>query len=611
MDYYSFTNGYQGQRSKEKEEVFKNFLVRMVDVTHSHDYFDKGAYVQLIKEICDYYNLAKGTVEFYQTTENERKKDGEIYCDFDNGHGDREEICIRIDTKSKAVVIGRIFMANESDPLDDQDKEHISRLLDVILSFVARIRLQKALEMFGFSDEQGYPNYRAFARYLTIENSKKTLGGKFSTHFDLHNFTYVNQDVGRELGDEVMRNYFNMLKGAIGGGGIVCRLGGDKFVGIFPESVEKRVREILSGVPVTFGENRDRRIIVSAAAGIYRLPKDLDMKTTGDVMDATTMASAIAKRSEDGAIVYYNEEMKFMRERMKQVQLNFRKALEDEEFQVYYQPKVDIQSRKIMGAEALCRWIKDDKIIPPMEFIPVLEMNMDICDLDFYMLDHVCRDIRRWLDEGRHVVRVSVNMSRKHLSDVDLLDHLLDIIDSNMVPHEYIEIELTETTTDVHFRDLKRVVSGLREAGIHTAVDDFGVGYSSLNLIREIPWDVLKIDRCFVPMDNDSNSDVTKLMFKHVASMALDMGLEVVVEGVETDKQIELLQENFCNIAQGFYFDRPLSVDRFEKRLEDKWYDPKSDGAKNKEDSEKSEKANEPEAAERSDGAEKSEKESQ
>ena len=113
-----------------------------------------------------------------------------------------------------------------------------------------------------------------------------------------------------------------------------------------------------------------------------------------------------------------------------------------------------------------------------MEFIPILEQNTDICQLDFYMLDHVCKDIRRWLDEGRKVVRVSVNLSRKHMMDVDLLEHIISIVDKYRVPHEYIEIELTETTTDVEFRDLKRVVSSLQQQGIYTSVDDFGMGYS-------------------------------------------------------------------------------------------------------------------------------------
>ena len=284
------------------------------------------------------------------------------------------------------------------------------------------------------------------------------------------------------------------------------------------------------------------------------------------------MAGNVAKRKVESSIVIYDDRMKAEKDRVKRVQTDFRTALENEEYVVYYQPKVDLETRKLKGAEALCRWIKDGKVIPPIEFIPILEMNMDICDLDFYMLDHVCKDIRRWLDEKREVVRVSVNFSRKHLVDVDLLDHIIDIIDKNKVPHEYIEIELTETTTDVMFRDLKRVVCGLQEQGVWTAVDDFGVGFSSLNLIRDIPWNVLKVDKTFVPKNNEDRNNMMNLMFRHVISLAQDIGLECVIEGVESIDQLEVLKENNCNIVQGYFFDRPLPLEEFEQRIDRIYY---------------------------------------
>ena len=164
--------------------------------------------------------------------------------------------------------------------------------------------------------------------------------------------------------------------------------------------------------------------------------------------------------------------MRLKKERESRVQRLFEQALKDEEFLVYYQPKVDIQTRRLIGAEALCRWMHEGKIIPPLDFIPALERGMDICRLDFYMLRRVCRDIRRWLDEGREVVRVSVNLSRRHMMDPDLFEHIVSIVDECRVPHQYIEIELTETTTDVEFKDLKRVVKGLQSVGISASVDD-------------------------------------------------------------------------------------------------------------------------------------------
>ena len=150
------------------------------------------------------------------------------------------------------------------------------------------------------------------------------------------------------------------------------------------------------------------------------------------------------------------------------------------------------------------------------------------------------------------------------MMDIDLLEHLMEIIDRNNVPHEYIEVELTETTTDVEFRDLKRVVGGLRDTGVCTSVDDFGIGYSSLNLIKELPWKVLKIDKSILPVNSE---DERSVMFKYVVAMAKEMGLECIAEGVETDEQVDILKKNGCDFAQGFRFARPMPMDEFEKKL--------------------------------------------
>ena len=242
-------------------------------------------------------------------------------------------------------------------------------------------------------------------------------------------------------------------------------------------------------------------------------------------------------------------------------------AIAKEEFQVYYQPKVDLRNYRLSGAEALCRWIHEGELVPPGKFIPILEKGKAICTLDFYMLDHVCRDLRRWIDEGRQIVRISINLSRRHTMDDNLLDTIMNIIDRYDVPYEYVEVELTETTTDVEFKGLKSIVNGLMERGVQIAVDDFGVGYSSLNLIRELPWNVLKIDRSFLPEGNNKISHKT-VMLQHVIDLAQGMGLECLAEGVETLDQVRMLKENHCAYAQGYFFDKPMPRPEFEKRLE-------------------------------------------
>lgn len=553
--------------SKEK---YASYLERMVRVTHSQP-VDRDAYVQLITEICKDYKLTKGMTEFYITPMMEQRGIGEVFCDFDNGKSTKVLLRIRIVSTSKAVIIGTLYSNPDEYVHEDVDVQQLDSMLRIILGYVSRVRLIKKLEEFGFSDLDGYRNFRAFARFMDVNNAENKLGGKVSFYIDLHNFTLINQEIGRENGDIVMRKYYELLSDTIGETGIIIRLGGDRFIGVFDRGVQDDVFRIFSGANIAYDVTGQQRVNVSVAAGIYALPIPYMLKSYGDIMDKIMLAGNVAKRHDGERIVTYGEKMKAESDHVKMIQSAFMGALKNEEFIIHYQPKVDIETKQIVGAEALCRWQRDGRVIPPDEFIPILELNTFVSDLDFYVLDHVCRDMVRWLNEGRKPVRVSVNFSRKHLVDINLTDHIITIIDKYNIPHDLIEIELTETTSDVMFSDLRRIVSSLQREGVKTAVDDFGVGYSSLNLIRDIPWDVLKIDKSFVP-ETEDDSNISNVMFRHLISLAHDMGLECVVEGVETDEQLKIMRKNSCRIAQGFFFDHPLSVDEFEDRLVNKTY---------------------------------------
>ena len=552
-------------------ERFYSFLKNLVKVTHEEP-FDRDKYIDVITDICNSYRIAKGVTTFYTSPMMEKRGIGESFCDVDNGKGDKVLIHHRFVSENRAVICGDLYEEASEPERSAEEIEELDVLFRILIGFVSRKRLIKILGEFGFSDMDGFLNFRSFVRYLDIASVENRLDGMIAFHFDIHNFTMVNQEIGRQNGDTVLKNYYKLLKDAIGENGIIARLGGDKFIGLFERSKKRQIFDIFSGVSVPYDETGEKKISIRVAAGVFLLPNPFVMRNIGDIMDKIIMAGNAAKRNKESTIVVYDDRMKAEKDRVKRVQTDFRSALENEEYVVYYQPKVNLETRELQGAEALCRWIKDGKVIPPADFIPILEMNMDICDLDFYMLDHVCKDIRRWLDEKKRVVRVSVNFSRKHLVDVDLLDHIMEIIDRNKVPHEYIEIELTETTTDVMFRDLKRVVCGLQELGVWTAVDDFGVGFSSLNLIRDIPWNVLKVDKTFVPKSIDDNDNMMNLMFRHVISLAQDIGLECVIEGVESVDQLEVLKENNCNIVQGYFFDRPLPLEEFEQRIDRIYY---------------------------------------
>ena len=521
----------------------------------------------VLGELCRMFRISKGTVRFFQGLNHEMEDKGETFVCYDNGKGGKPAVTVRIVTKINAVVTGTVIMPEDEEPLSPLEYERVDLILKTVLSFVSRVRLQSVVEMLAFHDEKGIYNIRWLMRYLDETNAEKALGGKCAIHFNLRHFSLVNQEIGERAGDVVIRNYYDGLAALIGNAGVVCRLGGDNFVAVCEQPQLESVLGYLNGAPVCYDDASGRRIRVSASAGVYQIPAGFVMQNPGEIMDKIITASQAARSGAKARVTYYDDELRQQRERYMLVQKRFPEALCNEEYHVFYQPKIDLRTGVLAGAEALCRWYRDGQIIPPNEFIPTLEQSSEICKLDFYMLDHVCRDIRRWLDEGRSVVRISVNLSRRHMMNVDLLQNIIDIIDRNHVPHQYIEIELTETTTDVEFRALKRVVSGLQAAGIYTSVDDFGVGYSSLNLIREIPWNVLKIDRSFLPGEFDEPDGSRSVMFRHVIAMAQELGLACIAEGVESETQIEILKANCCLLAQGFFFDQPLQTEEFERRL--------------------------------------------
>ncbi|MBR3420590.1 MAG: EAL domain-containing protein [Ruminococcus sp.] len=553
---------------------FYALFEQMVEEMNNIENFDRDRFVAILTQLSEMFRISKGVTEFYTNENKEKIGEGEIIIDFDNGKGGPAIIYHRIVTKSQAVIKGTIYRAEDEEPLSECDLKRLDLIVLQLLSFVARNRLASAIEALGFYDDLGYKNRRAFFRQVENLYGQNKLNGNYSAiMMNMRHFSIINQDIGRSNGDIVLRNFYKLLSAIADTDGIVSRLGGDSFIALLRNELVEHITSILRGVPIYYDRENEKRVLVSASAGIYHIPEDFTFENASDIMDKILSAYQSAKRPGNESITYYSENMLKKKDNDMRIMQLFEPAISKKEFKVFYQPKVDVETGEVIGAEALCRWIHGDDIISPAEFIPVLEQGNDICRLDFYILDVVCSDIRRWLDACIEPVRTSVNLSRKHLVDIDLLQHIIDIIDSHNVPHQYIEIELTETTTDVEFRVLKRVVSGLQELGIYTSVDDFGMGYSSLNLIREIPWNVLKIDRCFLPADDENESSVTSLMYRHVVAMALDIGLECITEGVETTKQIEILRANHCRYAQGYIFDKPLPRDRFEKILNMHRYD--------------------------------------
>lgn len=278
-----------------------------------------------------------------------------------------------------------------------------------------------------------------------------------------------------------------------------------------------------------------------------------------------TTALELHPEDSDEKIVSYDIEMKKQQLWERKVEDDMDKALVTNQFKLYLQPKYSTKEEKLAGAEALVRWVHPvDGLIPPNKFIPIFECNGFILQLDDYMIEQVAVQQSKWLQEGRELFPISVNVSRAHFTREDLAEHICKIVDKYNVPHEFIELELTESA----FFDDKYVlidtVKKLRDYGFIVSMDDFGAGYSSLNSLKELSIDVLKIDADFF-REVDS-VDRGMLIVSEVIDLAKKLDMKIVAEGIESREQVDFLTAQECDLIQGYYFAKPMSIEEFEEK---------------------------------------------
>lgn len=525
------------------------------------------AFNKILEPICKFLRISRISSAVFDSTCDSAIIKSAPHIYYDDGNADSTRVLKFTENNVRACKANYSFMQSKSgQDWSEEEVQQIEAFEKLIYTFCDRSyasTIAKDLSMFD-NDLMVYPLtfFLATVKNLIRQGRIGEFGG---VYFNIKHFSSINDRFGRDCATNIMKLFIHGILEKILYEECICRVGGDNFVVLFKKDNLNIIKNYLSGMPITF--NDGETVTVTTTAGYYMIPEATESAT--DVMDRISTAYQLAKSVYKRPFLFYDDEIMQHQTHVKEIEMMFPSAIENEEFKVFYQPKTQLNNYQLAGAEALCRWFRNGKVISPGEFIPVLEGSKAICTLDFYMLDHVCRDIRRWLDEGREAVKVSVNLSRLHLGDEDLLESILRIIDKYKVPHHFIEIELTETTTDVDYKELKKIVYGLREQDISTSVDDFGVGYSSLNLIREMPWNVLKIDKSFLPTQEEEDNDPSKVkMLRHIITMSQDLGLECIVEGVETAEQVKLLKDCKCYLAQGFYFDRPLPVKEFEQKLE-------------------------------------------
>lgn len=320
----------------------------------------------------------------------------------------------------------------------------------------------------------------------------------------------------------------------------------------------KRIEELTDNLNTLFVSMK-----LYFAVGIYKVHRketDIDQLYNNAVL-ACDLLSEEAKTQ----IVFYDVEMNKRRLWERKVEDDMHAALANHEFKVYLQPKISTGEEVLAGAEALVRWIHPTEgFIPPNRFIPIFEKNGFILQLDDYMLEEIAKQQAAWIARGCKVVPISVNVSRAHFAKEDLAEHICGIVDKYQVPHNVIELELTESA----FFDDKEVLLGtvkkLRAAGFIVSMDDFGAGYSSLNSLKELQLDVLKLDADF--FRGEDAEDRGMLIVSEVIDLAKKLNMKIVAEGIESREQVDFLAEQECDLIQGYFFAKPMPVNEFEEK---------------------------------------------
>lgn len=387
--------------------------------------------------------------------------------------------------------------------------------------------------------------------------------------FDLDKFTLLNRKYGVETGNRILAAYAGALASNVNKDEFIGHQTGDQFIVLVKKDRLPDFLEHLKGLDVLFSDDSGKALKerISAKVGVFEIDKE-DIRGE-DVVTYVRTALDHARSMGGREVVYMTQDLMDAIEQRKRFDLQIRQALEDGEFVPYYQPKVNSRTKMLCGAEALSRWIHNGSVIMPGEYVPFMERNESICELDMYMLKRICSDIAKWRADGLEIPPISINFSRRNLADPNLARKIESIVNASGVPKNLIEIEITETIDEFPMSVLKGFVDSLHSLGFCASIDDFGCANSSMTVLREINFDTMKIDKGFI--DHDQSKDLTIL--NHIIKMAGDIGLKIVAEGVEQSSQVETLNDLGAEVIQGYYYDRPMPMEQMGVRLQHPKYD--------------------------------------
>ncbi|MGH1370570.1 MAG: putative bifunctional diguanylate cyclase/phosphodiesterase [Cellvibrionaceae bacterium] len=459
---------------------------------------------------------------------------------------------------------------------DKQDK--IFGVCTICTDITERKQAEDALR-----EQQSRLNYMAFHDSLTalpnralfydrinhgLARAKRSGNQLVLMLLDLDRFKYINDSLGHDAGDVLLKTLSGRLQESVRDMDTVARLGGDEFVVLLEgiqdsEDITSVAQKILLSVASPLNI-LGHEISTSASIGISVFPDD--GQDTDTLLKNADIAMYKAKESGKNNFKFYTEGMNASAVNFLLLENDLRRAIETDQLMLYFQPQFDLQTGSLMGMEALVRWNHPDRgVVSPAHFIPLAEETGLIVALGDWVLRTSCAQQKKWLETGKYTRKVAVNLSPRQFREKNFPSRVAEILANADLPAQYLELEITESSAMEHAGETINMMNELNAMGLSLAIDDFGTGYSSLAYLKRFPIQKLKIDRSFVSDIAVDQNDAA--IANSIISLAHNMSLNVVAEGVENDDQAELLRQRGCDMAQGFYFAKPMSVEQLDKHL--------------------------------------------
>lgn len=433
----------------------------------------------------------------------------------------------------------------------------------VIFMFVRFVKSQRRLLKLYYADkETGGNNWYYFlgeAAKKMRKYRRKSVNAAM-VHIRMEKFRSYCSCYGDKEGGKLVSDFYDVIRTNVTKKETFARHERCDFGILLCYESEEQLVERVEKIMKCMAETRPN-VKLYFKAGIYIF--DGEVMEPSESYNRATIARAKIEDSHDESVSFFTRQMKEELLWERKVENDMERALLNHEYKVYLQPKYTVSNEKLAAAEALVRWVHPTEgLIAPYKFIPIFEKNGFITRLDDYMIAEVAKLQAGWIAQGKNIVPISVNVSRAHFTRENLAEHICEIVDHYKVPHEVIELELTESAFFDDKETLIGIVNKMKSYGFAVSMDDFGAGYSSLNSLKELPIDVVKLDAEFFRGNDEEGKG--KVIVSEAISLAKKLNMRIVAEGIETREQVDFLAENDCDLIQGYYFAKPMPVEEFE-----------------------------------------------